>query len=219
MASAQTIQAIQTWYDHFHFRSRLEARYAVFFKTLGIRYEYETETYDLGSAGYYLPDFWLPHYKSWVEVKGAQPTQKEKEKLRALTEMTDSYGFIFSGQIEVPELSDYGIQDTMNPWTIVFGETSDEKHKQMRLFDDFHRKNKTNYATCAYVGGKEILGKVHWFACLSCGKPYIYTDGYVCGCGGISINHDHVTKLIDAYRKARSARFEYEDAYKMPRIN
>lgn len=217
MSSAQPIQAIQTWYDHFHFRSRLEARHAVFFNTLGIRYEYEVDTYDLDSYGYYLPDFWLPHYKTWVEVKGVLPTQKERDKLRALTEMTDSYGFLFSGQIEVPDMRDYGIEDN-NTWSIVFGESSDEKHKQMRLFDDFHRRNKTNYAACAYVRGKEIIGGSRWFVCLSCGKPAIYIDGYKCSCGGVSTDYNHVTNLINAYRKARSARFEYEDAYKMPKI-
>jgi hypothetical protein len=73
---------------------------------MNIKYEYEVETYDLGPAGYYLPDFWLPHYKTWIEVKGVLPSEKEKEKLRALTEMTESYGFIFSGQIEVPGIND-----------------------------------------------------------------------------------------------------------------
>jgi hypothetical protein len=217
MPPEKTPKSIQTWYDGFHFRSRLEARHATFFKSMGIRYEYEVETYDLGSAGYYLPDFWLPHYKTWVEIKGAQPTQKEKEKLRALTEMTESYGFIFSGQIEVPSLQDYGIQGVKtNNWDIIFREDeSDARRKQTRLFDDFYNRNKINRATCAYVRGEELKGSGHWFTCLSCGKPAIYTNGYVCSCGGVNINHDHINKLIDAYRTARAARFEYEERYKM----
>lgn len=84
------IAAIPTRYAGCHFRSRLEARWAVFFDTLGIKWEYEPEglktTYRLstcpnhpefvGCAGHpqcvipYLPDFWLPDYGFWVEVKG-----------------------------------------------------------------------------------------------------------------------------------------------------
>lgn len=70
---ATMIKAIETVYKGYRFRSRLEARWAVFFDALGIKWEYEHEGYDLGDAGWYLPDFWLPTFESkkgmWVEVK------------------------------------------------------------------------------------------------------------------------------------------------------
>lgn len=75
-----TRNAIPTIYDGCHFRSRLEARWAVFFNTLGIRWEYEPQGYYVGGmyAGqdgledseWYLPDFYLPDLGTWVEVKG-----------------------------------------------------------------------------------------------------------------------------------------------------
>jgi len=48
----------------------LEARWAVFFDALGIKYEYEAEGYDLGGV-WYLPDFWLPTFAGGLhcEVK------------------------------------------------------------------------------------------------------------------------------------------------------
>ena len=39
------IKAIETTYKGYRFRSRLEARWAVFFETLGIRWKYENEGY------------------------------------------------------------------------------------------------------------------------------------------------------------------------------
>ena len=78
------IKPIQTSYKGYKFRSRLEARWAVFFDTLGVRWEYEKEGYDLGSAGWYLPDFWLPYEKIWIEIKGQYPTTKELKKAEAL---------------------------------------------------------------------------------------------------------------------------------------
>jgi len=73
-----TIKPIETVYKGYRFRSRLEARWAVFFDTLGIEWEYEPEGYKIGlvfeewkkEQRWYLPDFHFPKLKSWVEVKG-----------------------------------------------------------------------------------------------------------------------------------------------------
>ena len=76
------IPAIQTQYAGHHFRSRLEARWAVFFDACGVKWEYEKEGYDLREhsenigdfqLGYYLPDFWIPQERAWVEIKGVLP--------------------------------------------------------------------------------------------------------------------------------------------------
>jgi hypothetical protein len=53
------VKAIETAYKGYRFRSRLEARWAVFFDALGIVWEYEKEGFELPS-GRYLPDFWIP---------------------------------------------------------------------------------------------------------------------------------------------------------------
>jgi len=63
------IKAIETKYNGYHFRSRLEARWAVFFDSMEIRYEYEPEGFDLGKYGWYLPDFRLLDYGYFVEIK------------------------------------------------------------------------------------------------------------------------------------------------------
>lgn len=62
------VRPIETRYHGYRFRSRLEARWAVFFDTLGVRWEYEVEGFELPS-GRYLPDFWLPREHLWVEIK------------------------------------------------------------------------------------------------------------------------------------------------------
>jgi hypothetical protein len=72
--STGTLKAIETRYKGFRFRSRLEARWAVFFDALGISWSYEPEGFELGRAGRYLPDFWLPDLRMWVEIKPEQPT-------------------------------------------------------------------------------------------------------------------------------------------------
>jgi hypothetical protein len=64
----RSIKAIRAEYKGIWFRSRTEARWAVFFDSLGVQWEYEKEGYQLKS-GWYLPDFWLPEVNSFVEVK------------------------------------------------------------------------------------------------------------------------------------------------------
>lgn len=64
-----SIKAIETVYRGYKFRSRLEARYAVLFDALGLEWEYEAEGYDMGDAGRYLPDFWLPGIGWHIEIK------------------------------------------------------------------------------------------------------------------------------------------------------
>ncbi len=69
-----TVKAIETQYKGYRFRSRLEARWAVFFDALGIEWQYEVEGYELPDGTRYLPDFFLPGFHTqhgiYVEVKG-----------------------------------------------------------------------------------------------------------------------------------------------------
>jgi hypothetical protein len=101
-------KAIDTSYDGYLFRSRLEARWAVLFHALGITYEYEREGYDLGPDGWYLPDFWLPYPDRlnwdripgaghWLEIKGQFPTEAELDKLQALAKLTNHTSYLAYG--------------------------------------------------------------------------------------------------------------------------
>ncbi len=93
------IKAIQTQYKGYRFRSRLEARWAVFLDTIGARWEYEKEGYNLGAAGYYLPDFWLPDFGVFLEIKGAECSEAEVIKCRALFNESGKPVIIAQGQI------------------------------------------------------------------------------------------------------------------------
>lgn len=100
------IAAIETRYKGYHFRSRLEARWAVFFDALGLTWRYEPEGYKT-PLGYYLPDFFLSCGNGsrgpWVEVKGVAPTREEIGKLAAVCDATCAYGHLVSGP---PEFED-----------------------------------------------------------------------------------------------------------------
>lgn len=65
------IKPLETHYAGHRFRSRLEARYAVFFDHLGITWQYEPQGFRVQGRPY-LPDFYLPDTETWVEVKGSE---------------------------------------------------------------------------------------------------------------------------------------------------
>lgn len=73
------IKAIETVYNGYRFRSRLEARWAVFFDALGIEWEYEPEGIVLSDGSFYLPDFYLPQFFCYFEVKRKGISDEEKE--------------------------------------------------------------------------------------------------------------------------------------------
>jgi len=71
------IKAIETWYKGIKFRSRLEAKWAVFFDACDIKWEYELEGYEIDGEKY-LPDFYLPELDTYVEVKGQRPGYEQE---------------------------------------------------------------------------------------------------------------------------------------------
>lgn len=77
-----SIKPIQTCYKGYRFRSRLEARWAVFFDSLNIPWVYEPEGLEIKGI-HYLPDFYLPDCNQFFEVKGVLK-QADNNKVSAL---------------------------------------------------------------------------------------------------------------------------------------
>lgn len=75
------IKAVPTEYKGYLFRSRLEARWAVFFDALGIEWEYEPEGIVLSNGKSYLPDFYLVDFYCFFEVKSKAIKGTAKEKV------------------------------------------------------------------------------------------------------------------------------------------
>jgi hypothetical protein len=63
------IQSKVTTYNGIEYRSRTEARWAVFFDGIGISFDYEKEFLQLSDGKSYLPDFYLPQFNAYLEVK------------------------------------------------------------------------------------------------------------------------------------------------------
>ena len=87
------LKPIETVYNGYKFRSRLEARWAVFFDALGVNYEYEPEGFELSNGDKYLPDFYLPELETFVEVKPENFTIEMDDEGVIFPTNWDKYGY------------------------------------------------------------------------------------------------------------------------------
>ena len=201
------IAAIQTHYAGCHFRSRLEARWAVFFDTLNIKWEYEKEGFTNGTDCY-LPDFYLPATKTWVEVKGDPDELKRKsDTMYRLLDFRpvlpyfstgsgkdNRFGLILLGNIPYPD----------DEYTTII------EHPIVRHDDGLIR------SWCMFISGKHLNGGF--------GSPFL-TDGFFGIGDGDSSLWDITPRLQHnlsgspspqiydtnvAYLTARAKRFEFE---------
>lgn len=58
----------------------------MFLDALRIPYRYEVEGFDLDNGDRYLPDFWLPASRTWLEIKGQAPGEDELLKATKLAQ-------------------------------------------------------------------------------------------------------------------------------------
>ena len=104
------MKAIETAYKGYRFRSRLEARWAVFFDTMGFEYQYEPEGFDLDGL-LYLPDFYLPRVKMWAEVKPESFSEEETKKAQLLAKHTGKPVLMLIGP---PDMKNYWAWEYLN---------------------------------------------------------------------------------------------------------
>lgn len=86
------MRAIETIYKGHRFRSRTEARWAVFFSAINYRWEYEPQGYLLDSKTPYLPDFKLIFSEERViycSIKAEESDDFDAEELRKLHLLAD----------------------------------------------------------------------------------------------------------------------------------
>ncbi len=233
-------RAIQTSYKGYRFRSRQEARWAVFFDALGLAWEYEAEGFDL-DCGRYLPDFWLPGVRLWVEVK---PTNQDKpeewERCRQLAVTTSSRVTMVFGEfcpLDVLFDKDYAVVGSNRGWSAAgrfddgcweFGECPACHKIGAGLHGDHElcdckcvrppKETTTVPIREAPDGG--IVGSRTYTLCGVCRRHLERSrwDDHPPELIHSTRKHGDTPRLLAAYKAARSARFEHEDRRRMDAI-
>jgi hypothetical protein len=88
------IKSKRTIYNGNSFRSKLEARWAVFFDSLGLGYQYEPEYDEVYEGVWYKPDFRIPSLNCHIEIKPKKPNERALLKAAGWADFhTDIYIF------------------------------------------------------------------------------------------------------------------------------
>ncbi len=184
------IGPIETRYHGYRFRSRLEARWAVFYDYLEISYQYEPEGFDLDGV-WYLPDFYLPEYDYWIEIKPKIPQVGSTDWIKITSFATCMQKTIY-----------IAVGECWHPY-------------DRRRLKDLINKDIKNYHIPVRPG-PNIASHHWWVECPICQQLSLVVFGHTiytrCGCSSDGeIQFSDSPRLIEAYRHSRSARFEHED--------
>lgn len=221
-----SIKAIETKYNGYKFRSRLEARWAVFFTRVGLRFDYEPEGFELSSGQRYLPDFWLPDLETWLEIK---PTTDAAEDQR-----------LYQFQIDLDNARQ--INDPFIHFYIATGEPHPEKYCLLEFARESRRSPEGDYVLYRNSEARESQQRFthcplcntidirYWQYKYSFGGPRGVTAGLCCMyCDVVdrnwnetdttwfhkgwveTLNQDFIiqsNRLLEGYLAARQARFD-----------
>lgn len=217
------ISAIETRYAGCNFRSRLEARWAVFFDTLGIAWQYEPQGFIGCAEARYLPDFFLPEVEwcprgthqdasgVYVEVKGSdEQLRQDSERIGECIDYHSTplsrHGLLILGDIPRADLPDcVAITHSLCYWYKGVATTQ--------------------------VGWEKMWPKAPWSLSARPPAPAPWMDDYTAedlpeATSTIAVEwraptfrrgtqnrvygaRAHMAELVAAYRAARSARFEH----------
>lgn len=206
------MKAIETFYNGYRFRSRLEARWAVFFDALGVKYEYEPEGFDLGDGDFYLPDFRVKCWGTrgdidekpfdlWIEVKGRM-TEEDARKIKK---------FAYFDSCEEDIGNGFKFRRITNPILIVgnipnVGESEIVTGSSLGSYDMMDGIN-------IYPLNLELVDGDHF------GTNILVKNGKLFLGGDDSSYGMSCKETEEAYDLARKARFEYGDSPRKAKPN
>jgi len=195
---------IETEYKGYLFRSRLEARWAVFFDVLQLEWHYEPQGFELPDGTKYLPDFQVQtpyEYTFWYEIKPASVRQDSK---------FSKFGEEINDLTGPPPPSDFAVLLSGDPRSVIFED---------------------NTAVCPRCGGLDVYCKEPAPRDLYCGPCDCHTpsqeewqNGALVGCqfhkgmvlvekhNGPDNRNEYNSLITEAVNKARSARFEHGES-------
>ena len=221
-----TIKPIETLYRGHYFRSKAEARFAVFLDCLGVKWDYEPQGFDLGNGLKYLPDFKIYNVEIWdenrdkcnydtyepkmldhiwVEVKGMWKDDKPGELSDYDYAKINSFVFDKSGSVINP-LWVAGNCYTLNPMNKHdFLSCSD--HGSQNLINTFRTitgDNKDLYPICPQYG-KLVL------AITGCHYP---VPCYDCFVDYDDVDYNFCDNVLNALEEASRYKFDHGGQYK-----
>ena len=183
-----SIKPIETRYNGYRFRSRLEARTAVLLDEMKIPYVYEPEGFAFEDGTAYLPDFYLPDQDAFLECKGVMG-EKDWHKIELLAKETGKYVVVM-----YPDL-----KFTLGEWVDNLNDYFPWEEKRGGLME-----NESWICECHKCKKRYFGDQCAAWDCKCCGY-YDGDSGFDALCEG----DPRFREPCEAVDKAKSARFEF----------
>jgi hypothetical protein len=183
------IKAIETQYKGYRFRSRLEARWAVFFDALDIKWEYEKEGYALKPYKF-SESAWMNNYRE--QMKGA-----DNDLLSTVKELTRKFKEISSQTI-------FYLPDFWLPEIQSFAEVKPDDWKNMSLIELEKAMRLVNETKYPLLMCGEFSGCIR-----AMGPSGVFESGLRVEFLNFHPCMERSKKLEEAIIAAKSARFEH----------
>lgn len=189
---SRDVEAIETTYDGVVYRSRTEARWAVFFDCLGLEFDYEPKYYQLSSGKKYLPDFYIHDFNVHFEVKPSSENVVTEEcvKARCLAkDLEESQVWLAMGapSSKIANILPLSLWD----YDTEIEEILEAQENRYQILED-RRDNRVYWLHSEYVAG-------------------YFHHSYMVGGPGESTDHDRLPLLhknvLEAYEEASKAKF------------
>lgn len=211
----QPVKPIATEYAGYKFRSRLEARWAIFFDACNVKWDYEPEGYEVGDGLRYLPDFVL--YNVWYN-NGEQdkPFEKLFVECKGIMQEHDMEKII---HFALRGYGDGNRVEVENP-TIILENIPAGHHMPTIASNTIQLSDETKYCGIHVSSSQLVDGFWDWGLCTTGGEALI-PGVDLCGEFRLCRAYDDVfaeDAIIDyertarAYYLARTARFEYGES-------
>jgi hypothetical protein len=203
MKRSYQLRAKLTPYNGIVFRSQLEARWAVFFDSLGIEYDYEPHSYEVGTGGRYVqykPDFFLPGLSKYIEIKRSKPTDLEHLKCAGWTRDIGDIYTLFN--LNPPT------DGNENGWKYDHDGIS---NRAVSIAED------QCWGECSKCGKVDIEDYGDITSC-GCFSDDYYNEKYEDSDVLTTPDQTHTERLIRAYRKAKNHKFHGGGKRKVPKI-
>jgi hypothetical protein len=178
------LKPIETLFNGHRFRSRLEARWAVFFTVLEVPYDYEPEGYRFERYAY-LPDFLMPSWNVFVEIKPIKPRIDEMQRFIAFAQHAEKSLLIF------------------------YGNASADGHRVIWCSPDGLQGDDLQLAACRERCGQMFIQNETWGI-----QAIAPLTGHDCLNGICYFSWPLIwNQLRDAFDAAQGARFEFGEAW------
>lgn len=193
MSELRDDAAIPTPFQGVQYRSRTEARWAVFFDALGLDYRYEPELLTLSTRERYLPDFWIEDFQAWFEVKPNNEAVVTEECVKARILARDLKGKRVWLAMGAPSAETTNILP-LDHWgeEVTIEQILEAPENRYKILED-RRDEQVYWLLSEFVQGS-------------------FSECYVIGGPGVSTDHDRLPMMMKhvdaAYKAARAAKFE-----------